>query len=1799
MKFARNLVSMLVVLVFATFAFGQVGDHPLVIPGTELGWESARLELVLRVSEKTPVILKVFSPGFDPGDYRSPNELGDERYDGGKGELKTLIRIFDSEGKLRLRKSYGNEPHRWYTLINGDLAAGDYLIDMQFFGNGKNALAFKLLAKPSKAVLQVAPGSMQTYNVHGPKWQYPFRVNKRVWEAPFTVGIYDGDGPKEIRVRAEHPGGVQELPAPGNGAWVKYDVERPGAYRFGFRQPKGARQYTNTVGFEIFLGPVRVEVVDERGNPVEGASYATKGYYDRTVALTEVPDGWTHVATEARYGKKLSAERVLFGPGGGSVRYVLRPKSGTVAVSARAVCGVEAWAVPVPLRVGDRELKLSPEGKGTLALPAGRYPVAVQVPGARVRAPAEVQVEEGREVGLELDVEPQLRLSLDLDASELATGGSTNLRAVLATDFPYAVPASLRLTLPEGLKFEGDLTVQGTVQRGVPLELSGTLRGTRPGSYTLTVSGTPCAVSARAALQVRTPAALVLTKKALTPDVTAGEEARFLLEVENRGQQVGRAVLEDALPDGLEGENLHAPLELGPGETKTLELRARVATDAPPTLTNTALLMDDAGRELGRASASVRVLRPQVLLTRSLDKHVVVPGETVQVCLQVRNPGKSELRYDLEDRAPDWLKLESAPSYTGALAPGEATQHCYPAGVRSGPPTEGVFHAQLRSNAGPLVAEDAIRRVNVDLSKKVNPARVLEGEQAEFVVEVHNPTDHRLTLNYRDLPEAGLGLGLDEQRLTLDPDERTELRYRVVPQSAGRFANEAQVFVGEVPAAEPARAVLEVLEPISPRRESTVRLPFAVEGSGDALLIAHRVPEGAAYRAGSSRLGGRPLEDPRVTEDGRLVWRVPFAHEGTLSYELAHEQPLPPLEEPELTLLAGDRAVPLVGRLSPDDYKAARPLVSAAVLGGLEPGSVVGREAVEATAPAGSRVRVNGRELEPLERGAESARYRIPLEPGANRIEVQGADGKESFVVYRSGAPVRLSAELVEPVADGRTPLHLRVSVLDAAGLPTGTGTVTLQSLPEPLTPDADPLLSGYQARIENGVAEVELEPMTSPGEVVVRMALNDLEDVARFYVPGPDRLLWLAQGSITARYHTAFEVGGLGRAYAETPLQGGTLQAALDAQANLTGAGVRYHPGLLDEEDPTTRFPLTGSGTEARQPLTSDDGVALRYDRDDLTIGYHRTGLSLPGIGGLPRATALYAKTRGDLQAGAFLALLPSATRSETIVPDGTRTYALVYPAHPGSEQVFLVTGAKRTKLEPLRDYVLDYPSGLITLARPLWPTDLNLAPVRLEVSYAPAAAVRDQLAFGAGGRYSTGPFTFGVAAATLNQGSVWKFGAEAAYRTSTLSMRLSYGLDAGQSSVAFSASGREGPVEAEADLRYDGSLQGRLRVASRFSEEDTLALEHRGSSLHNRTAVLYERRFGRFFGGLGLGYEWNQGSLEGVGRAGYQDERTRVQLTHQQSFSVAPSLTVLGARHAFDANLTGTGELAYTWGEGLAGTLGLEQRLGPANLSLSYVLPGASGRGNRARFGIEAPLPLNDRYTLDLSAGYEKSLNTPDYQVAAGAGVRYRHDGLSAGAGVEAATGSHGGKVTLRAGASGQLDERQVVAFDANFVTGSLRRGRFTLAYALRGEEFQVLTYHRLETGAQTVFEGELAPTWHPTLEFQLRPSAAYRVVLADPGASLYQLGLGANYYFTRYLGLGGGAYYLWQPGAGADHTAFNVEGSLRVLDPLWLNLGYTFGGFQGITPEARPGVYLRLDFFTGSGFGSGEGQPADRQP
>ncbi|MCX7740991.1 MAG: hypothetical protein N2047_08210, partial [Meiothermus sp.] len=157
--------------------------------------------------------------------------------------------------------------------------------------------------------------------------------------------------------------------------------------------------------------------------------------------------------------------------------------------------------------------------------------------------------------------------------------------------------------------------------------------------------------------------------------------------------------------------------------------------------------------------------------------------------------------------------------------------------------------------------------------------------------------------------------------------------------------------------------------------------------------------------------------------------------------------------------------------------------------------------------------------------------------------------------------------------------------------------------------------------------------------------------------------------------------------------------------------------------------------------------------------------------------------------------------------------------------------------------------------------------------------------------------------------------------------------------------------------------------------------------------------------------------------------------------------------------------------------------------------------------------------------------------------------------------------------------------LSLDANYQILPVLEGRFTLAYALRGRDASLLSYHRLNSGSERVLEGALATSYHPSLSFQLRPSLAYRLKLDDPTGHTYGLGLGGNYYLTDWLGLGAAVYYQLQPGTQSSATAWSLEASFRLVEGLWLNAGYTLGGFVGPTPETAPGFYLRFDFLGGS--------------
>ena len=230
----------------------------------------------------------------------------------------------------------------------------------------------------------------------------------------------------------------------------------------------------------------------------------------------------------------------------------------------------------------------------------------------------------------------------------------------------------------------------------------------------------------------------------------------------------------------------------------------------------------------------------------------------------------------------------------------------------------------------------------------------------------------------------------------------------------------------------------------------------------------------------------------------------------------------------------------------------------------------------------------------------------------------------------------------------------------------------------------------------------------------------------------------------------------------------------------------------------------------------------------------------------------------------------------------------------------------------------------------------------------------------------------------------------------------------------------------------------------------------------------------------------------------------------------------------------------------------------------------------------------------------GYTVSLAGGGDEASFGAAARYRIPTLSATLGVEVALPEASEtKITLRAGAAGQFAKDSTLSFDATAQLAPEFQGSFTAAYALKAGGLNLLTYHRLKRVAdETLLEGELAPSYVFSPQFQFRPDLAYRVNFDDADANTYQASLFGHYTFDvafgsradpipygepyqPTLGLGAGAVYRIQPGTETSRLALGLEGSVQVIDPIWITAGYLFDDdFNGLTASTRGGFYLRLD-------------------
>ncbi|WP_245616372.1 DUF11 domain-containing protein [Deinococcus radiopugnans] len=1267
----------------------------------------------------------------------------------------------------------------------------------------------------------------------------------------------------------------------------------------------------------------------------------------------------------------------------------------------------------------------------------------------------------------------------------------------------------------------------------------------------------------------------------------------------------------------------------------------------------------------GVAEATVEV-RPQVALTLESDKPEVCVGDTVTFTARATT--------DFAGALPMTLALAGDPDEESA---GELD---FGGGGRT---LEGTFSRRsngiqqlggVATRAGPLTVIATLgpwglqRRMTVSVRADSTPLQLTRspladtpvGQEATVTLTLKNTADVTVPYTLSDTPGVGLE-ALDPTAFSgeLQGGETRTLSYRVRVTAAGMATLNAtldtpacsrpQVVTGRLMAAEPAPMPVPAAVPApavtrSVTRTSVVSLPFDAPAQAREVIIAHAVPAGATFVPGSSRLDGQATADPRRGASGALYWTLPGHAAGTvlrgsLTYTLTHEGALPELPAPALLArYAGDRSEVLQGQINDADLKGAIALSAAGQLSENEgaiklplQGSDVrirDRISVVVELPVGEvgELRVNGQPIgsdrigqttDDGPRGVTRLVYvGVPLTPGPNILTFAG----QSITVNRVGPTAKVEVLPETLVADGSTPLRLKVRALDVFGRLSSQSSVTLRSNLEPRTPDANPTEADYQLRLVDGEGVLELQPQASPG--TLKLDVLQGADVIRqsFAVtPGGGRVgvgMVSATLGLDGSLNLSDDLKVQARASYEGPLAGGKLYVAADKD------------GLPSERDTLRRYSLFGDSSVESVPLQGSDPVAVEYDHPAFHAQYRRAPLPIDVLPVGEQFTALSADSKGNPQVSGFVALVPEArVTDERVLPEGIRILRLKNgEISLGSETLDVVTLEQDTGKELGRfrlvrnvDYQLDRATGIVTLTRALDRVDAALNDVVVLASYRlENENSQRRLAYGAQAGYAGKTYSVGVAAVSLD--SRVTFGARARYANGetradgllAYSGGMQASLDASTKfggrgltggnlgfKVRYQSAGYAGLAPFAPGLNVSGSYDAkvaqnvRVLVDGEYHRTPTATEPTQGGSVSARTDVaLSPFSVG---GGLKVGFG-DQRGLSGIASAGYHRAPLDVDVVHTQPFSGAQQAeTNLGVRYRVGRVTLGLTD-KVTWGVGHAAALTLDSTLGRTNYAVAYDLPTAGGQGNRARFGVTTTLPLNARTSLGLRGSAVYDIAASKTELGAGADLNYKTETVSATAGTDLVLNDKGFGVVIRAGVAGQLTPRLTLSADSLAEFGAGKGGlRAAVGYAYRNSAFNSLGTVRYVNGSLAGNKPELSgnlsaeyrqPRW------AVRGGVDTRTLLNDPGSFTAQAALGGTAYLGERFGVGAWGRVLTQPSTGTTQAGYGLEASVRALPGTWLTAGYNLAGFEGIGNQyTKKGAYVRLDLTVDETVGGGK--------
>lgn len=243
--------------------------------------------------------------------------------------------------------------------------------------------------------------------------------------------------------------------------------------------------------------------------------------------------------------------------------------------------------------------------------------------------------------------------------------------------------------------------------------------------------------------------------------------------------------------------------------------------------------------------------------------------------------------------------------------------------------------------------------------------------------------------------------------------------------------------------------------------------------------------------------------------------------------------------------------------------------------------------------------------------------------------------------------------------------------------------------------------------------------------------------------------------------------------------------------------------------------------------------------------------------------------------------------------------------------------------------------------------------------------------------------------------------------YEAESLNVALGAAYMGDSTRTGFSVSWTDEQLSVQAQLGLtiaaELSHTASASVAYALTANSRLQLAHTSATASNRTRLTYAHEFFLDPAVVGLSagasYAWESGRFGLIAGASYQQGALQASVEHDQGLAAdVRSTSTAAVSYRLNDNLTARGTMELVWGNSLDGTIGLVQRVGNAELELSYQLPTASGHGNLARFGVRAPFRLSDELSLDLHAGVTRQLAEGDMETGGGFALCYRTESLVA---------------------------------------------------------------------------------------------------------------------------------------------------------------------------------------------------------